>query len=87
MIDLKTQFETKILEVKKLNKKPDNDTLLKLYAFYKQATIGNVTGDTPSMFDFVGRAKYNAWEKLKNTTKENAMKSYIELVEALQKTA
>ncbi|GAB4579354.1 MAG: acyl-CoA-binding protein [Anaerolineales bacterium] len=83
--DLQARFETAAQEAQKLSKKPDNTTLLRLYALYKQATMGNVSGSRPGMTDFVGRAKYDAWEKLKNYPKEKAMQDYVALVEKLKK--
>ncbi len=84
MSDLKTRFETAAQDVQKLARKPDDKTLLSLYAFYKQATVGDVTGGRPTGFDIVGKAKYDAWAKLKGTSKDMAMQAYIELVERLQ---
>jgi acyl-CoA-binding protein len=57
-----------------------NDTLLELYALYKQATTGDVSGSRPGMMDLKGRAKYDAWTKRKGMTKEAAMEAYIALV-------
>jgi len=82
--DLKTQFETAAQEVQKLPKRPDDKTLLTLYAFYKQATVGDVTGARPGGFDMVGKAKYDAWAKLKGTSQEMAMQAYIEVVRRLK---
>lgn len=84
MPDLKSKFETSVFEVKQLAERPDNETLLNLYAIYKQATAGNVSGKRPGFTDFVGRAKYDAWAKLKDDTKEEAMQQYIALVEKLK---
>ena len=83
MSDLKQQFEQASEQVKQLEERPDNDTLLKLYALYKQGADGDVSGERPGFFDFVGVAKYEAWEKLKGTDQEAAMKRYIELVDSL----
>lgn len=83
MSDLKTQFEAAAQDVQKLARKPDDKTLLSLYAFYKQATVGDVTGSRPTGFDIVGKAKYDAWAKLKGTSQEMAMRAYIELVKRL----
>jgi acyl-CoA-binding protein len=85
MADLKAQFETAAQEAQKLASRPDNDTLLKLYALYKQATAGDVSGSRPGFTDFVGRAKYDAWAKLKGTNKDAAMQSYIDLVAGLKR--
>jgi diazepam-binding inhibitor (GABA receptor modulator, acyl-CoA-binding protein) len=84
MSDLKAQFETAAQEVQRLPKKPDNDTLLRLYAYYKQATTGDVTGKRPGFMDMVGQAKYDAWAKVKGTSKEAAMQAYIDLVAKLK---
>ena len=84
MADLKTRFETAAKEVQKLPERPDNDTLLELYAFHKQAREGDVTGKRPGFTDFVGRAKYDAWAKLKGTSKKEAMQCYIDLVTRLK---
>jgi acyl-CoA-binding protein len=70
--------------VKELPEKPGNQDLLKLYALYKQATIGDVGGDRPGMMDFVGRAKYDAWAELSGTSKEDAEQAYVALVEELK---
>ena len=81
MADLKQQFEAASAAVLKAKKDPGNDLKLKLYAHYKQATEGDVKGDKPGFTDFVNRAKYEAWAKLKGTASEEAMKAYIKLVE------
>ncbi|MEX2497262.1 MAG: acyl-CoA-binding protein [Wenzhouxiangellaceae bacterium] len=83
MSDLKQEFERASERVKQLEQRPDNDTLLKLYALYKQGAEGDVSGERPGFFDFVGVAKYEAWEKLRGTDSEEAMKRYIELVDSL----
>jgi acyl-CoA-binding protein len=59
-------------------------TLLKIYALFKQGSSGDVTGERPGMTDFVGRAKYDAWEQLKGTSQEEAMQQYIDLIEELK---
>jgi diazepam-binding inhibitor (GABA receptor modulator, acyl-CoA-binding protein) len=84
MPDLKAEFEQATQDVQKLPKKPDDKTLLSLYAFYKQATAGDVQGSRPTGFDLVGKAKYDAWTKIKGTSSEMAMQAYIELVKRLQ---
>ncbi len=82
--DLKTRFETAAQEAQKLPKKPDNNTLLQLYALYKQATAGDVNGKRPGFMDMVGQAKYDAWAKLKGKSKDEAMQAYINLVDKLK---
>jgi len=83
MTDLKSQFESAAQAVQSLPRKPDNDTLLKLYALYKQSTAGDASGKRPGFTDPVGRAKYDAWEKLQGRSKEQAMQQYIDLVNTL----
>ncbi len=83
MSELDDAFENAQIEVKKLPQKPDDATLLKLYAYYKQATEGNVQGDKPGFFDFVGAAKYEAWEKNKGMEQNEAKQHYIDLVNKL----
>ncbi len=77
------RFEKAATAVKSLDEKPDNDTLLQLYALYKQGSEGDVSGQKPGFFDFVGLAKYEAWEQLAGTSREEARKRYVELAEAL----
>jgi acyl-CoA-binding protein len=84
MSDLKKAFEAAQAAAKKLPAKPDNDTLLELYSYFKQATEGDVSGDRPGAFDFVARAKYDAWAARKGMSKDVAMKGYVKLVEHLQ---
>ncbi|RUQ38195.1 MAG: acyl-CoA-binding protein [Candidatus Competibacteraceae bacterium] len=86
MADLATRFQTAADDSKKLTKRPDNDTLLKLYAFFKQGANGDVEGKRPGFTDLVGRAKYDAWAKIKGMTQEDAMQQYIDLVESLKNT-
>jgi acyl-CoA-binding protein len=81
MPDLKKQFDAAAAAVLKAKKDPGNDLKLKLYAHYKQATEGDVKGEKPGFTDFVNRAKYEAWAKLKGTSPDEAMKAYIKLVE------
>jgi diazepam-binding inhibitor (GABA receptor modulating acyl-CoA-binding protein) len=81
MSDLKKKFDAAAAAVLKATKDPGSDIKLKLYAHYKQATEGDVAGDKPGFTDFVNRAKYEAWAKLKGTPTEDAMKAYVKLVE------
>ena len=73
-------FEKAAAAVKSLQERPDDNTMLQLYALYKQGSTGDVQGDKPGFFDFVGAAKYEAWEKLKGTSQEDARAQYVELV-------
>src|SRR6185312_12661858 len=84
MADLKSKFEQAAEDVKKLDDRPDNDTLLKLYALFKQGSDGDVSGAKPGFFDFVGTAKYEAWTKLKGMKADEAMQKYIDLVKKLR---
>lgn len=83
MSDLKSEFEAASVAVKSLPDRPDNDTLLQLYALYKQGAEGDVSGPKPGFFDFVGTAKYEAWAKLVGTSTDDAMTKYVALVKKL----
>ena len=84
-MELQQQFEKAAEESKTLSEKPSNDTLLKLYALYKQGSVGDVNIDPPTNpFDVVNKAKYNAWSELAGKSNEDAMKEYIDLVEKLK---
>ena len=84
MSKLKQGFEQAAKDVQALTERPDNDTLLRLYALYKQGSEGAVKGDKPGFFDFVGTAKYEAWGKLKGTPQDAAQQQYIDLVKKLK---
>ncbi len=84
-MSLTEQFEQAVAESKQLASRPSNDTLLQLYSLYKQATEGDVTADPPANpFDFVSKAKYDAWLNLKGKTKDDAMQEYIQLIGKLK---
>ena len=83
--DLKSRFEAAAAAAKQTKQRPDNATMLKLYSYYKQATEGDVQGSRPGGFDFVGGAKYDAWAKLKGTSRDDAMSTYIKQVERLNR--
>lgn len=83
-MSLKEQFEAAVADSKNLPERPDNMTLLKLYALYKQGNMGDVEGSRPSFTDMVGRAKFDAWAEVKGTSKDDAMQQYIDLVESLK---
>lgn len=80
MTEINSRFEQASIAAKSLPERPDNDTMLQLYALFKQGSSGDVTGNKPGMFDFVGVAKYEAWKSLKGLSQEDAMNRYIELV-------
>ncbi len=84
MADLKAAFEKAVAESKQLPEKPDNMTLLKIYALYKQATEGDVEGKRPGFTDMVGRAKYDAWAAIKGTSGDEAKQQYVDLIESLK---
>lgn len=80
-----TVFEQAVIDSKQLAEKPSNEILLQLYSFYKQATEGDVSGDAPSNpFDFVAKAKYEAWATLKGKSTEEAQEAYIKMVNSLK---
>jgi diazepam-binding inhibitor (GABA receptor modulating acyl-CoA-binding protein) len=82
---LEEQFEDASKQVHTLKERPSNDVLLNLYSLHKQASVGDVFGDKPGMFDFVAAAKYNAWTSKKGLTKEQAMQQYVDQVNTLLK--
>lgn len=84
MSDLKARFEAAVASSKNLAERPDNATLLKLYALYKQGSSGDVDGKRPGFTDLVGRAKWDAWNELKGQPGEQAMQVYVDLIESLQ---
>lgn len=83
MSDLKARFEAAVANSKSLTERPDNATLLKIYALYKQATSGDNADKKPGFGDMVGRAKWEAWAGFKGTSADDAMTQYIELIESL----
>jgi acyl-CoA-binding protein len=83
-MDLNEQFEKAVLDSRALQQRPDNESLLQLYALYKQSTQGDVTEERPGGFDFKAIAKYDAWAEKKSLTKEVAMREYIALVDRLR---
>ena len=83
MSDLQTKFEAAVANSKKLTERPDNATLLKIYALYKQASTGDNTEKKPGFGDMVGRAKWDAWNGFKGTSANDTMQQYIDLIEAL----
>ena len=84
MSDLAQRFEQAVAESKQLPERPDNMTLLRLYALYKQGSSGDADGKRPGFTDMVGRAKFDAWAALKGTGSEDAMQQYIDLIEELK---
>ena len=84
MSDLQAAFDTAVADSKDLSQRPDNATLLKLYALYKQASTGDVTEAKPGFGDIVGRAKWDAWNGLKGTPADAAMQQYLDLVGSLE---
>lgn len=83
MTDLRHEFKQAAEDVKGLDTRPDNETLLRLYALYKQASEGDLTRTQPGFFDFVGTAKHEAWAQLAGVDTDEAMRRYIALVQQL----
>jgi len=84
-MDIQQQFQQAAAESKTLTEKPSNEILLQLYSLYKQGTEGDVNTEPPSNpFDFVNKAKHDAWSNLKGKTKEAAMQEYIDLIQRLK---
>ena len=83
MADLKAAFESAVANSKNLSERPDNATLLKIYALYKQATAGDNAEKKPGFGDMVGRAKWDAWNGLKGTSSDDAKQQYVDLIKSL----
>ncbi|MES2297617.1 MAG: acyl-CoA-binding protein [Pseudomonadota bacterium] len=83
-MSLQEQFEQAQADSKNLSERPDNMTLLKIYALYKQASAGDADGKRPGFTDMVGRAKWDAWDAIKGTSTDDAMQQYIDLIEDLK---
>ena len=84
MATLKSRFEQAVVGSKKLPERPDNATLLQIYALYKQATQGDATGKRPGFMDLVGRAKWDAWKAVGGKSANEAMQAYVDLIESLK---
>jgi len=83
-MELKDKFKKATVESREFSIRPDNDTLLKIYSLYKQATEGDNNAEQPGMFDFVAKAKYEAWNKLKGMSEDEAMQQYVDTIEGLK---
>ncbi|HZV65113.1 MAG TPA: acyl-CoA-binding protein [Telluria sp.] len=83
-MSLQEQFDQAMADSKNLPERPDNMTLLKIYALYKQASAGDAEGKRPGFSDMVGRAKFDAWDGLKGTAQDDAMQQYVDLIEELK---
>lgn len=83
-MSLQNQFEQAVADSKNLPERPDNMTLLKLYGLYKQASTGDPDGNRPGFTDMIGRAKYDAWDALKGTSRDDAMQQYVDLITELK---
>jgi diazepam-binding inhibitor (GABA receptor modulating acyl-CoA-binding protein) len=83
MSDLNATFEASVANSKNLSERPDNATLLKIYALYKQATVGDNTEKKPGFSDMVARAKWDAWNKLQGTEADAAKQQYVDLIASL----
>jgi acyl-CoA-binding protein len=83
MSDDSAEFERAAAAARALPERPDDQTLLQLYALYKQGSVGDVQGARPGFFDFVGAAKYEAWERLRGTSQDEARRQYVQLIRKL----
>ena len=83
MSDIKAAFDKAMADSKNLSERPDNATLLKIYALYKQGSVGDNTDKKPGFGDMVARAKWDAWNSLKGTSQDDAMQQYVDLIESL----
>lgn len=83
-MSLQDQFTQAQADSKNLPERPDNMTMLKMYALFKQGSKGDASGERPGFTDMIGRAKFDAWDALKGTAQENAMQQYIDLVDGLK---
>ncbi len=84
MADLGSKFEQAVADSKNLPERPDNASLLKMYALFKQGSSGDVEGKRPGFTDMVGRAKWDAWNEIKGTDPNEAKNQYIALIETLK---
>lgn len=83
MSDLKAAFDQAMLDSKNLSERPDNMTLLKIYALYKQGSTGDNTEKKPGFSEMVARAKWEAWNNLKGVSQDDAMQQYVDLIAEL----
>ena len=83
-MNLQDQFNQALTDSKNLPERPDNMTLLKIYALFKQGSTGDAAGDRPGMTDFIARAKFDAWAELAGTTQDTAMQDYVDLISSLK---
>ena len=84
MSKLKSAFDDAVADSKMLAERPDNQTLLRIYGLFKQASEGDATGKRPGFTDFVGRAKFDAWAALQGTSSDTAMQAYVDLIMELK---
>jgi diazepam-binding inhibitor (GABA receptor modulator, acyl-CoA-binding protein) len=84
-MSLEEEFLGAQQRVNNLSRRPSDHQLLEIYGLYKQATLGDVTGNRPGGFDFKGRAKWEAWKQRQGLSREEAMKGYVEVVERLER--
>jgi diazepam-binding inhibitor (GABA receptor modulating acyl-CoA-binding protein) len=83
-MSLQADFEQAVADSKNLSERPDNMTLLKMYALYKQGSLGDAQGERPGMTDFIARAKWDAWNELKGESQDGAMQKYLDLFNDLK---
>lgn len=70
-------------KVEELYTRMDNKTIRKVYAYYKQATEGDISGKRPSALRFRDRVKFDAWSSISGMSREDAKSAYIDLVNDL----
>ncbi|MDR5779188.1 acyl-CoA-binding protein [Caballeronia sp. LZ065] len=85
MTEIEQQFAQAQTDVTELPERPGNLTLLRLYALFKQGSLGDIQGEKPGFTDIAGKFKFEAWEALKGTPADEAKARYVELVESLKR--
>lgn len=83
-MSLQDQFNQALADSKNLPERPDNLTLLKIYALFKQGSVGDASGERPGVTDFIARAKFDAWQALSGTSQDDAQQQYVDLIKSLQ---
>ena len=81
--NLEERFETAVEEVKNLPNKPQQEDLLKLYGLYKRVTLGLCNIEKPWALQIEASLKWNAWNDVSQLTINQAMTTYIMLVNKL----
>ncbi|KAI4498980.1 hypothetical protein M0802_005846 [Mischocyttarus mexicanus] len=82
-MSLDEQFKEAEEAIKTLTKRPTDEELLEVYAYFKQATIGDCNIPKPGLFDVKGKAKWQYWNNKKGVSMDDAKRAYIERVNDL----